>query len=242
MSTSPTPQWLPLESNPSILNPFIHRLGCPTSHEFTDVWGLDPDLLAMLPGPCVAMCLLYPSDTISGVRRGELRENKKDVEEPKLFFTQQHDACGNACGTIACIHSVINAAQNGSFSLDSSSVLSKFQKDTSSLPAFERGQKLVECTDLHSASNSTAQSGETEGAGTNDNQNQHFISFVLLKNHIYELDGRTLDSNGKAFPVDHGETSAESFAVDVGKIIKDDFMARDPTSIHFNITALCKIE
>lgn len=47
----------------------------------------------MLPGPCVAMCLLYPSDTISGVRRGELREHKKDVEgktAQRQFLTESN--------------------------------------------------------------------------------------------------------------------------------------------------------
>mmetsp|Transcript_27978 Transcript_27978/g.52990 ORF Transcript_27978/g.52990 Transcript_27978/m.52990 type:complete len:242 (-) Transcript_27978:437-1162(-) len=238
--SDPAPQWLPLESNPSILNPFIHSLGCPETFSFCDVWGLDPDLLAMLPGKCVAMCLLFPSDKIGPARREVLRKNKTDIEDPKLFLIQQHDSCGNACGTIACLHSVLNSSLNGSFPLPPSSVLSTFLSSTSSLTPSERGDHLTQCTSLHSLSNSTAHSGETDGAGTNDNQNQHFISFVLLNSHIYELDGRTVDEDGKAFAVDHGLESEAGFAVDVGKIIMEDFMKREPESLNFNITALCE--
>lgn len=32
-------RWLPLESNPDVLNPFVARLGCPDAWGFTDVFG-----------------------------------------------------------------------------------------------------------------------------------------------------------------------------------------------------------
>jgi hypothetical protein len=35
----------------------------------------------------------------------------------------------------------------------------------------------------------TAAAGETEGAGTDDAQNQHFIAFVNFNGMVYELDG-----------------------------------------------------
>ena len=36
------PAWLPLESNPEVLNPFLWRLGVPGDWGFADVYGLDP--------------------------------------------------------------------------------------------------------------------------------------------------------------------------------------------------------
>ena len=39
--------WLPLESNPEVLNPFLWKLGVPGEWGFCDVFGLDPELLAM---------------------------------------------------------------------------------------------------------------------------------------------------------------------------------------------------
>ena len=103
-----SPSWLPLESSPDVLNPFVHRLGLPESFGFNDVFGLDPELLCMVPQPCVALCLLYPSENISGVRRADQREKQASQPPPPdgLFFCMQHDGIGNACGTIACAETV----------------------------------------------------------------------------------------------------------------------------------------
>jgi len=72
-------------------------------------------------------------------------------------------------------------------------------------------------------SNRTAASGETEGAGTDEirnsrAENSHFICFVPVNGQLYELDGRTRDDEGVAFPVSHGPTSADTFLSDAAKV------------------------
>ena len=60
-----------------------------------------------------------------------------------------------------------------------------------------------------------------------------------------QLDGRNFDKQsdgGMAAPFCHGQTAPETFLSDAAAVIRDDVMARDPTSINFNITALCKPE
>jgi len=236
--------WLPLESNPDVLNPFVHRLGLPVDWGFCDMFGLDPDLLAMVPQPCAAVCLLFPSEKISKPRREEFAA--KAAGQPPvpgdLFFCQQVDGIGNACGTIACMHAVANAAASGNFALDPECTLAKFIEATKATPAPpDRGQALLEAKELQEMSDATAAAGETEGAGTDDAQNQHFIAFVNFNGMVYELDGCNTH-DGVASPVCHGATTAETFLLDVAKVVQEQFMARDPENVNFNLVALCKTE
>jgi len=227
-----------------VLNPFIRRLGVPGDWEFTDVFGLDDELLAMVPQPCAALCLLFPSQNISQAHREAMRAKRPaggSADNTPVFFLQQHDDMGNACGTIAAVHAVANAAAAGNFALQDGP-LSGFLDKAAPLSIPERGLALQHATEMQELSDATAASGETEGAGTDDAQGQHFITFVPLAGQLYELDGRTFDAQGVAFPVCHGPTSSETFLQDAAKVIKEEFMARDPTSINFNITALVKAD
>jgi len=240
------PSWLPLESNPEVLNPFCRRLGVPENFGFADVFGLDEELLMMVPQPCLALCLLYPSTNISKPRRQDLREKAKAASGPtrpdEVYFLQQHDAIGNACGTIATVHAATNAARSGAFALVEDSPLANFLARTEGLSVQERGWELGKETSLQELSDQTAAAGETQGAGTDDAQDQHFICFTHINGSLYELDGRTFDDEGVAFPVNHGPTTPETFLSDAARIIREDFMARDPESVNFNVTALCKLD
>ena len=56
-----TQRWLPIESNPEVMNKFLHRCGLPSDQwAITDVYGLDEDLLATLPQPVLSLMLLFP--------------------------------------------------------------------------------------------------------------------------------------------------------------------------------------
>uniref|UniRef100_A0A7S4I880 Ubiquitin carboxyl-terminal hydrolase n=1 Tax=Prymnesium polylepis TaxID=72548 RepID=A0A7S4I880_9EUKA len=174
----------------------------------------------------------------------EARATSQPKPPPELFFCQQHDGIGNACGTIACMHAVSNAAAGGAFEL-SDGPLKRFMEATNEGGPADRGRALLQATELQEMSDATAAAGETEGAGSDDAQGQHFIAFVNFGGQLYELDGRNFsrDAEGaEAWPVFHGLTSPESFLLDAAKVVQEDFMARDPESVNFNLVALSKCD
>ena len=117
-----------------------------------------------------------------------------------------------------------NAAAGGAFVLDSGP-LSRFVEKRRAWSYNERGWALAAASELQELSQATAASGETEGAGTDDAQGQHFITFVHIDGRLYELDGRTFGDDGVAFPVDHGATTGETFVSDAARVIREDFEA-----------------
>mmetsp|Transcript_5980 Transcript_5980/g.10670 ORF Transcript_5980/g.10670 Transcript_5980/m.10670 type:complete len:241 (+) Transcript_5980:92-814(+) len=227
------PRWLPLESNPELLNSFLKRMGVESNVAFHDVFGLDEELLAMVPQPCVALCLLFPCDNITAPRRAEWKEKAMlEPENKDVFYLKQLDQFGNACGTIACVHAVANAP---GVSFTKESALHDFIIKNKGLEAEKIGFNLANEPSVQEASDQSAsdETAQTETPDRDDIVNHHFVSFTYKDGRLIELDGRMEG------PLDHGPSSAETFLSDAAKVIREQFMALDPENVGFNVTALC---
>jgi hypothetical protein len=119
---------------------------------------------------------------------------------------------------------VVNAAASGHLALGADSALANFAAATAGQSCSDRGRALAAAKSMQELSDETAAAGETEGAGTDDAQNSHFICFVCVGGLLYELDGRMKADDGEAFPVAHGPTTPDTFVADAAKVHSSPFI------------------
>ena len=92
----------PIENNPEVLDDLAHRLGLSHALGFHDVYSLDdPELLAFVPRPALALIMILP--TGGGYERRRVKHDAGRAESDGLsdknvvWFRQ---TIGNACGTV----------------------------------------------------------------------------------------------------------------------------------------------
>jgi ubiquitin carboxyl-terminal hydrolase L3 len=220
-------RWFPLESNPEIMNRYIRNLGVEGDYEFTDVFGLDDDLLLMVPQPVLAILLLYPI-----TKENESAHFKKDQEiatngqtlSNDVYFLKQ--TVGNACGTVGIIHAIAN--NKDKFTLKDDAFFKEFLTSTGTQSADERAKALEQNEKVEVAHGSSAQ----EGVQSFDmDTNLHFVCFVEKNGHLYELDGR------RPQPVNHGPTTTDNLLYDAAKVVRQ-YMEINPNEVNWSIVAL----
>eukprot|EP00238_Polyblepharides_amylifera_P001665 CAMPEP_0196572452 /NCGR_PEP_ID=MMETSP1081-20130531/2503_1 /TAXON_ID=36882 /ORGANISM="Pyramimonas amylifera, Strain CCMP720" /LENGTH=225 /DNA_ID=CAMNT_0041889783 /DNA_START=102 /DNA_END=779 /DNA_ORIENTATION=+ len=220
--------WLPLESNPELLTDFAERVGLPVgTWVFSDVLGLDAELLCMVPAPCKALTLLFPIAKMGPVKQAQAERIQQEGQHvsDQVFFIKQLDSVGNACGTIAAVHALVNSGA------PVTGALADFLAQQKQASPEERGLALSEDSSLKEASEDSAQGGQTETPDRDAEVEHHFITFVPVDGHLYELDGR------KEAPINHGPTTEDSFLSHAAQIIRENFMAYDPDNLTFNVMA-----
>ncbi|XP_017635305.1 ubiquitin carboxyl-terminal hydrolase 3 [Gossypium arboreum] len=224
--SSSAKRWLPLEANPDVMNQFLWGLGLPENEaECCDVYGLEDELLAMVPQPVLAVLFLFPITSQTEEERLGQDNEKRDVSS-KVYFMKQ--TVGNACGTIGLLHGVGNVTSE--IKLQEGSYLDRFLKSTASMDPLERAAFLEKEREMEVAHSVAATAGETEAS---DNVNTHFICFSCVDGKLYELDGR------KSGPISHGASSPSSLLQDAAKVIKG-MIQKNPESLNFNVIALHK--
>ncbi|RWS16222.1 ubiquitin carboxyl-terminal hydrolase isozyme L3-like isoform X2 [Dinothrombium tinctorium] len=224
-------QWLPLESNPDVMNNFLKNMGVKSEWTFVDVLGFDSEMLALIPRPAIALLLLFPCtfemDAKSKGDQSSATQTGAGGKQP--YFIVQ--TIRNACGTMALIHAIANNTDRIQFEANSS--LKQFLLKTADLSPQERGKTLEMSSDIGEVHEHCAQEGQTQAPELNESIDYHFIAFVESDGRLYELDGR------KAGPVCHGSTTRDTFLEDAAVVCKR-FMDNCPNNINFTAVALVK--
>uniref|UniRef100_A0A2K5U0L9 Ubiquitin carboxyl-terminal hydrolase n=1 Tax=Macaca fascicularis TaxID=9541 RepID=A0A2K5U0L9_MACFA len=154
-------RWLPLEANPEVTNQFLKQLGLHPNWQFVDVYGMDPELLSMVPRPVCAVLLLFPITEKYEVFRTEEEEKIKSQGQAvtsSVYFMKQ--TISNACGTIGLIHAIANNKDKMHF--ESGSTLKKFLEESVSMSPEERARYLENYDAIRVTHETSAHEGQTE--------------------------------------------------------------------------------
>ncbi|KAH9973188.1 peptidase C12 ubiquitin carboxyl-terminal hydrolase 1 [Lactifluus volemus] len=226
-------RWIPLESNPDLFNNWAHKVGLVESDaEFVDIYGLDDDLLGLVPKPVKAVILLFPIrgklEELRKTEEAQIKERGQVPVDPTVFWIKQ--TISNACGTIGLLHALTNAQ----VIYEPESPIVRFIDACQDKTPFERAE-FLESTELFADIH----------AAVATNTDLHFTCFVqapessvreaeevattAAKHRLIELDG------GRAGPVDRGESV--DLLKDVAKYVKEQIIPKAP-SLEFSMIAL----
>lgn len=225
-------RWFPLESNPTLMNSYVSKLGFSTNeYHFVDVFSTESWALEMIPQPVAAVLVLYP--LTEKMEAGE--PTLLDHAPPNHDVWFIHQRIGNACGTIGLLHALLNVPEPVRVaSMDSSSWLANFYHDCPiALDPIKKAERL-EADEVIATLHDQATSSEDNqtSRGTNEEEVEtHFIALTHVNERLWELDGR------RKGPKDHGPTTPDSLLQDASRVVQE-LMARDPTELRFTILAL----
>merc|ERR1719498_1693255 len=128
--------WPPLESGPEIFTNYMHKIGMSDKYSIGEVYGFDEELLAFLPQPQLSTILCF-----EGLKKDEERQlGSEDNNNIVPYYQKQSGTLDNACGIIACLHSVLNKL--GQVELVKDSILDKFDEATKGKTPQERATLL----------------------------------------------------------------------------------------------------
>jgi len=190
-----------LENNPDVMNQLARDLGFDTTaYSFHDIYSLtDPDMLAILPRPVLALLVIIPlTPTWHEARTAEDKDKPeyagKGEDEPVIWFRQ---IIGNACGSIGLVHCLLNT--DVAEAIRPESTLDQVRKEAIPKGIVERAKVLEASEAFEKAHRDAAKRGDTQEIPISDHNGQHFVAFVKAKDgHLWEL-----EDNRKG-PLDRG--------------------------------------
>ncbi|TEB22877.1 cysteine proteinase [Coprinellus micaceus] len=227
--------WIPLESNPEVFNKWAQRAGLVTKQDaFGDVYGLDDDILAIVPQPTQAVILLFPD--VPEAKAHQTSEDERIAKDgqphldPTIFYVKQ--TIGNACGTIALIHALANSKVTWA----PNSPLHDFIAETQGKNPEERAQLLETRPLFANIHAETAQEGQS---APNIDTDLHFVCFVAAPDADLRKVAKGQESPTDAAAKTDGDhdTGMRDLLKDVAKVIKERYLTQTE-SVYFSLMAL----
>lgn len=215
-------EWIPMESNPEVMNTFLRKVGVKPNIEVVDILGFDDELLQMVEGKVEGVLLCYPI-------KGEVDDKVDEAAKNRLYFMRQ--TIRNACATMALIHLLANQCSDGDFVPNSPII--EFIKESKQLEPDAKANVLERCEMIATAHENASVGGQTEAPAASESVEYHFISIINNNNTIYEMDGR------KCGPINHGSTTQETFLKDAIQVVKK-FVDLDPGNSNFSMQAVTR--
>lgn len=230
------PAFIPLEANPQLMTDLVHKLGVSQALQLHDVYSLtDPDLLAFIPRPALALLLVFPvsaayeshrmaEDTLADEYTG------KGEHEPVLWWKQ---TIRNACGLMGLLHAVGNGPARNFIEKDST--LDKLVSKAVDMTPRERSQLLEKTPELATAHKEAASTGDTAAPDAQDDVDLHYVCFTKGNDGaLWELDGR------RKGPIRRGELQEDedvlsSKGLSLGAL---KFLEREGGDLRFSAVAL----
>ncbi|KAF2194507.1 cysteine proteinase [Zopfia rhizophila CBS 207.26] len=191
-----------LENNPAVVTHLAHKLGLSPHLAFHDIYSFtDPDLLAFIPRPALAILVIIPMTPTWYEARQAEDENKGEYEgfgeeEPVIWFKQ---TIADACGSIGLIHCLLNGAAKD---VTPGSTLDQIRQAALPKKMMERAKVLEDSDALEQAHQEAAKMGDSEVPSLEEQKKSsgHFVAFIKGKDgHLYELEG------SRKGPLDRGE-------------------------------------
>jgi len=226
-------RWAALESNPEVLTKFCHLMGVGDEWEVVDVWGLDPDLLALVPQPVVSLVLLFPTKTSDGSKAKQFTEVKKDEVGDQAYFLRQLEGhLDNACGTIAMLHSLLN--NRSMLGLEGGQgVVEKFYCQTKDMNGEQRGRYLDTYQDIMNVHNMLVEEGQSNMVQS-EKVCHHFVCLTSVAGHLVELDGAYNSGPAVLDRIQEGDTLLSSAA----RFVQSKYITPSSGNIQFALMAL----
>ena len=215
--------WPTIESDPGVFTSLVASMGV-SSVQFEELYTLDTATLTRL-GKVFGLIFLFKYQ-----HEPDTRQTLDEQNCPDVFFARQ--MIENACATQAIVNCLLNRED-----VDIGQELRNYKEFTAGLPSDFKGVALDEVKKVRDAHFGFARPEPIlveKVEKSKGGEAFHFITYVPVKGHLYELDGL------KAGPVLLDDCTMENWTEKVVPHIQERILKYSQSEIRFNLMAIIK--